>query len=602
MAGDAFEDALAGFRRWAGTTERRLSGDPEQDAAELGTLFSLMPDYLEIDAPSRLTAGGLNELLLDVYPRKVTVLDPRDITSTIPALRDLTSYLADTGAITAATARAMDTELDEIEPDFAGAVMDPANWGPATAIMHAMHRDGVDISDSASVDAWIAEQNAGVLGARAADPLTWDGVDLKEAFGIPDVVAPVRVPDDEALTALAAAAPLLADLLGLARDVRETPVPAVSVEPFLLALAAEAELVERDGDMLVPGEDAGWLDDLAEGTGALDAWDYAFAQVLDNTLEAADQAEPQAGEDLDLAGHGIALVTELFLGGRAGVPVARLSESLKSAAIAEVPPDTAEHQWEEWVSAHGDPAGLLLGLLARLSAVSVADNAARLEPLALHAVAAKLRACDVHVPDLPPPGAMTPDDVVLLSMLGSEEDFAADFAAWVAERTPEDAARDLLAFAAGEGATVRMATVQVTSRLGDAAEPALREALGRPELRCYAKMALIDQMAARDPEQPVPAELARTTEDLAWLITDSFAPITRTIVRNATLPFDVSQLSAAGWDVSAEALFDAMARLDHPDAEAALTMLGQHCDDKKTAKAARKAAFKAASRRPSRRK
>jgi hypothetical protein len=600
MADDAFDETLAGFRRWACTTERKLSGDPEEDAAELYTVFSLMPDYLGIDAPSRLTAGSLNELLLHVYPRKVTVLDRKDVASTIPALRDLTSYLADTGAITAATERAMDRELDEVEPDFADAVMDPSNWGPATAMMHAMHRDGVDISDSAAVDSWIAQQNAGVLAAPAADPLTWDGIDLKEAFGIPDVVAPVRLPDDEALTALAGAAPLLADLRGLARDVRETPVRAATVDSLLLGLAVECELMERDGDTLVPGEDVEWLDDLAGGA-ALDAWDYAFAQVLDTTLAAAGQAEPQAGEDLDLAGHGIALVTELFLGGRAGVPVTQLSESLKSAAIAEVPPDAAQRQWEEWADAHGDPAGLLLGQLAKLSAVAVADGVARLEPLALHAIAAKLRACDVRVPDLPPPGEMTPDDVVLLSMFGTEEDFTADFASWVAERTPEKAARELLAFAAGEGAAVRTAAVQVVSRLGDAAEPALREALDRPQLRCYAKMALIEQLAGRDPEQPVPAELKRTTEDLAWFIADSFAPLTRTIDRNATFPFDMSQLSDAGWDVSTEALFDAMARLDHPDAEAVLTMLGKHCDDKKTAKAARKAAYKAASRRASRR-
>ena len=600
MADDAFDETLAGFCRWACTTERKLSGDPEEDAAELYTVFSLMPDYLGIDAPSRLTAGSLNELLLHVYPRKVTVLDRKDVASTIPALRDLTSYLADTGAITAATERAMDRELDEVEPDFADAVMDPSNWGPATAMMHAMHRDGVDISDSAAVDWWIAQQNAGVLAAPAADPLTWDGIDLKEAFGIPDVVAPVRLPDDEALTALAGAAPLLADLRGLARDVRETPVRAATVDSLLLGLAVETELVERGGDTLVPGEDVEWLDDLAGGA-ALDAWDYAFAQVLDTTLAAAGQAEPQAGEDLDLAGHGIALVTELFLGGRAGVPVTQLSESLKSAAIAEVPPDAAERQWEEWAGAHGDPAGLLLGQLAKLSAVAVADGVARLEPLALHAIAAKLRACDVRVPDLPPPGEMTPDDVVLLSMLGTEEDFTADFASWVAERTPEKAARELLAFAASEGAAVRTAAVQVVSRLGDAAEPALREALDRPQLRCYAKMALIEQLAGLYPEQPVPAELKRTTEDLAWFIADSFAPLTRTIDRNATFPFDMSQLSDAGWDVSTEALFDAMARLAHPDAEAVLTMLGKHCDDKKTAKAARKAAYKAASRRASRR-
>ncbi|MHB1430772.1 MAG: hypothetical protein ACYCVZ_01470 [Streptosporangiaceae bacterium] len=600
MAGDAFEEALTGFLRWVGTTERDLSGDPQEDAAELGTVFSLIPDYLGIDDPSRLTAGSLNQLLLNVYPRKVTVLDREDAAATIPALRDLTSYLADTGSITAAAARAMDRELDKIEPEFADAVLDPARWGPATAMMHAMHQGGVDIGDSAAIDAWIAQQNAGVSAARAADPLSWNGVDLKEAFGIPDVVAPIRVPDDGALAALAVAAPLLAGLRGLARDVREAPVLATSVDPLLLGLAVEAELVQRDGDTLVPGGDVEWLDNLAGSAAALDAWDYAFAQVLDTTLETADQAGPQAGEDLDLAGHGIALVTELLLGGRAGVPVSRLSQSLKSAATAEIPPDAAGRQWGEWVGSHGDPAGLLLGQLAKLSAVTVADEVARLDPLGLHAVAAKLRACDVHVPDLPPPGDMTADDVVLLSMFGTEEDFAADFDSWVAERTPEEAARELLAFAAGEGGTVRMAAVHAVSRLQDAAEPALRDALARPELRCYAKTSLIELLVRRDPEQPIPAELERTTEDLAWLITDSFASLTSVIDRNATFPFDIAKLSDAGWDVNADSLFDAMARLGHPDADAVLTMLGKHCDDKKIAKAARKAAFKAASRRASR--
>jgi hypothetical protein len=50
MAGDAFEETLAGFRRWAGTTDRKLNGDPEEDASELDTVFGLMPDYLGIDA------------------------------------------------------------------------------------------------------------------------------------------------------------------------------------------------------------------------------------------------------------------------------------------------------------------------------------------------------------------------------------------------------------------------------------------------------------------------------------------------------------------------------------------------------------------------
>jgi hypothetical protein len=136
------------------------------------------------------------------------------------------------------------------------------------------------------------------------------------------------------------------------------PVPAVGVDSLLLDLAVGTELVQRDGDSLIPGEDVEWLDDLSEGTAALDAWEYAFALVL------------------DLAGHGIATVMELFLGARTGVPVRQLSESLKI-----------------------DPADLLLGQLEKLSAVTVTGEMARLEPLALHSIAARLRACDVQVPD-----------------------------------------------------------------------------------------------------------------------------------------------------------------------------------------------------------
>jgi hypothetical protein len=35
MAGDAFEETLAGFRRWAGTTDRKLNGDPNLKSAAI---------------------------------------------------------------------------------------------------------------------------------------------------------------------------------------------------------------------------------------------------------------------------------------------------------------------------------------------------------------------------------------------------------------------------------------------------------------------------------------------------------------------------------------------------------------------------------------
>jgi hypothetical protein len=144
--------------------------------------------------------------------------------------------------------------------------------------------------------------------------------------------------------------------------------------------------------------------------------------------------EPQVGEELDLTGHGIALMMDLFLGARAGVPVAELSRNLKGSAVAELPPTAAEREWEEWTGAHGNPASLLLGQLAKLSAVTVTDGVARLEPLALRAIAAKLEDDGVQVPIIPPPAEMAPSDVVLLMAFAAEEDFTADLAVWAAAR------------------------------------------------------------------------------------------------------------------------------------------------------------------------
>jgi hypothetical protein len=65
------------LRRWAGTTDRKLNGDPEEDASELETVFSLMPDYPGIDAPSGLTASSLAEFLLEASPARSRYLTRR---------------------------------------------------------------------------------------------------------------------------------------------------------------------------------------------------------------------------------------------------------------------------------------------------------------------------------------------------------------------------------------------------------------------------------------------------------------------------------------------------------------------------------------------
>ena len=431
-------------------------------------------------------------------------------------------------------------------------------------------------------------------------PANWDDIDLEDAFDLPPVLPPVRLPEEAELAAQARRSALLADLRALAGEVRETTVQTAAVNPVLLRLAEEAELVETDGEDLAPGEDAGWLDDLADDSDALEAWEYAFAEVLDTTLEAADDSDPVVADDLDLEGHGPELVTRLFLS-RDGVRITELAGALKDAATADLAAAEAGLQWQEWVDAHGDPLRLLLGQLERLGAVSVTDDAVRLEPLGVQAVRSKLERDQLFVPVLPAPDKMTPNDLVLVWTYGSDDDLEAELASWTDSRGEEQAARELLAFAADGNAAARTAAITIVSRLGQAAEPAWRQALDRVELRCYAKPQLA-RLAGLDPEgTDLPAGLESGRADIAWLIADTFGPFSHFDLGQETFPFDFAELRRVSGLEKPDEAFEAMARLDHPDAEAVLTMIGRHASDKTTAKAARRAAYKASTRRAARR-
>src|SRR2546421_8457354 len=120
MAKDPMDVISAGFSRWVAAPDRKLSGEPEADMAEADLLLGLIRDHLGLDNPARLNPGDLEDLLLNVYPRKVTVFDAEDTQDTVPALRDLLAFLADTGRLTSAAARRLGRELDQVAPRFAG--------------------------------------------------------------------------------------------------------------------------------------------------------------------------------------------------------------------------------------------------------------------------------------------------------------------------------------------------------------------------------------------------------------------------------------------------------------------------------------------------
>ena len=623
MATDPMDKISADFSRWVATPGRTLSGEPEADVAEVNLLLGLIRDHLGLDSPARLNPGDLENLLLNIYPRKVTVFDPEDTQDTIPALRDLLAFLAGTGRLAGAAARRLGRELDQAAPRFADAVMDPSRWGQARSITQAMVTDGVDITDSAAVQDWIVRYNA-----TASEPLEdldpdEEDYNLKEAFGLPDRLPPMRLPAPDELAGLARKSPMLAEVVRLTEwvgtgqttdeDGELTAADTIAAATQLgigpadpaavtgmydvpelvhlwdLALAAGFLDEDSDDTMVTTGQSARlWH----SGTDAetLAIWSEALTFLMAESLEVDAEIDEERGDDLDFYDAGTDLVVLLLLTRDEGLPLAGADELIRECATDGLPADEAAAAWAAWTQAHGAPGGVLLGRLAELGAVSLDDEeeglVARLTPLGSWAVREQFIASGVDVPLLPPPAEMTAADLVAAAEGTSEDEFAAEARAWLALRDPGVAAGELLDLAAAAGAVERMTAVSVVRRLGAAAEPRWRAALDVPALSPYAKMALAETGDGSSPElEPRPG-------DIAWLVVDMLAAIS-----DAFEPGELTEQLVDALPAGAEEeMFDAMSRLPHPDAAAVLTLIGQHHPDKKVAKASRRFAYKAASR------
>lgn len=565
---DPVEAVLGELAEWAEQAGRR----PGRDTGEARLLLILLHDHLGIGLTD-LAKGDLDELLLEVYPREVPVREADDVGGVIPAVRELLAFCRDTRRLSAAKATRLEAELEEIEPLFAEAVTSFA--GPAPD----------------------AEE-----------------IDLAEAFGLPDRLPPLRLPEDGELAEAARASVLLnhagrlAAWVGGKREIADgydlAPPDAADAAAALGVSAGElayvwhfagcAGFLSFHDTQVTAGPAAGDWPACDDGR-ALDVWRLAFAEALSYGLFTDVEAEEQAARDLDFDSAGVTLVMMLFLSRTAGVPATELHEILREAA-------TADEGRPSGAGEPDDPSPVLLRRLRDLGVVEThpaegvpesgsGEELVRLTPLARWALRIRLEESGVDIPILPPVPQMTAADLIALADGGGEEEVTAELAAWVDLRGAEAAAGELLRTASTGGAADRLLATALAAQVGAVAEPRWRQALDDPRLRPHAKIVLARFAGTEPPDAP--AGLEPSLDDLAWLLTDAIAATCRGLEPDEVT--DELRGSFAAEEKPQE-LLDAMWRLPHPDIVEVLTLVGDHHPDKKIAKSARKAIFKARSR------
>jgi hypothetical protein len=212
---------------------------------------------------------------------------------------------------------------------------------------------------------------------------------------------------------------------------------------------------------------------------------------------------------------------------------------------------------------------------------SVGGLTVALSPLGVWGVHRRLRAQGWHVPVLGGAGLSGAAGLLVTLASCDAEDGEAEITSWLSERTPAQAAEELVEAAGSGSPGLRGAAFAVLDRVGGGAVDEIRAALSHPLLRAHASVWLH--------EHGEHAELR--PEDRTWLLVDLGAGL----LEEADPSDVVAELLP---DVPAEAQAEIVASLwqvDHPGVTDLLTTLSEHHPDPAVARAARKAAFKARS-------
>lgn len=241
-------------------------------------------------------------------------------------------------------------------------------------------------------------------------------------------------------------------------------------------------------------------------------------------------------------------------------------------------------------SAQADQAAALSAVLETLADLGVVELGTEeaaggltvaLSPLGVWGVHRRLRAQGWHVPVLGGAGRSGAEGLLVTLASCDAEDGEAEITAWLAARTPDQAAAELVRAAGSGSPGLRGAAFAVLDRIGEPAVEVVREALAQPVLRAHASVWLH--------EHGEQAELR--PEDRTWLLVDLGAGL----LEEADPRDVVAELLP---DVPADAQAEIVAelwRVSHPGVTDLLTALSEHHPDPSVARAARKAAFKARS-------
>jgi len=573
-----------------------------------GFVASAMLDYKWGYADGRVfnwTRPDLEDLLLGHLPRKVTI-DEEDILRVVPELGDFLRFLQRTNRLTGDSLHDLLDELSELRPDFATAMQDPANFGMAKSLFAQMQIEGVDVLQPGAIDRWVEDFNARPFEARDAI------LSAPEPESAP--LPPVEILDEKELESSARSSDALARLVAFARYVGSGR-----------KLTQKGHLTLEDGRALVELLDTGDGIDQRIGDKTFRTHSTAELPMLTLTFRwarAAGFVKVRHGrvsmtargaslgrkplEDWRAAlegflrcdpivrrypgpqgGHGpfwnevlVELLQELpfTMYAMGSLDLKLLHDAawqrVEDRFVLDRPPDVLEF-WRQMMESDIDR--VILGSLAGLGAVTLADGSVSLTPLGLWATNRMLRARGEAAPVIGEHAGSDASELLRACASMPLEAAEREIRVWVDAR-PTTAAHEL-GLAAGSGDLPLMA-LHALSFVGPQGEAEVRQLLAIDSLRPQAELWLV-QHGHEDSSSLSPETLQTATVEAIAVEIDEGGPVAAT-----------AQFQSLGPEAEQADLVGRLVRAEHPRTSEVLEIIGRYHPSKSVAKAARKAAFK----------
>jgi len=169
---EAYQEALHQLFAESPEAEAHRELDPEMGFWSYQSIYYAQA-YIGVTLP-QMDKANMEELLLDIFPRKISISSPDEMETAVPEISAFWRYLQRVYKLR--NAGKILAFLDQVQPQFIRAMQDPSKFGMAKSFFMQGHAAGFDMTDKTEVNKFMLLHNMAMMqgNVEALPPVSPD--------------------------------------------------------------------------------------------------------------------------------------------------------------------------------------------------------------------------------------------------------------------------------------------------------------------------------------------------------------------------------------------------------------------------------------------